>query len=104
MSLQTSSSLVSTMGWKTFASVPVVNSNQLEVALTATNPEAYFRLGPEIDATTLNRKLLMGYQGQNQEHHQQSEIFAAYGQTGGGHLGLRLYRPARHAAGRSNGY
>ena len=62
-SLQSSSNLLSPIQWRTLTNPPLVNSNQYNLSLPSTNSQQFFRLGPEIDAATLNRKLLLGYQG-----------------------------------------
>ena len=42
---------------------PVVNSDQNIVTVPGTNPQRFFRLGMVWTPTTLDGKLLMGYQG-----------------------------------------
>lgn len=49
--------------WKTATQAPNLNGGQNLVTLPGTNAQQFFRLGDEVDATTMERKLLMGYQG-----------------------------------------
>ncbi len=62
-SLQSAPTFLPNSAWKVVTNTPVVNSNQNLVALPDTNAQQFFRLGDDVDATTLDRKLLMGYQG-----------------------------------------
>lgn len=51
------------VAWKR-ATNPIVVTNGLNtVTLQPTNPRQFFRLAGEVDPSTMNRKLLMGYQG-----------------------------------------
>ena len=49
--------------WRTVTNVPAVTGTQCSVTLPNAGPPRYFRLGAAVDPSTLNRKMLMGYQG-----------------------------------------
>jgi hypothetical protein len=49
--------------WKNVTNACVLSNNLNTLTLPANAATTFFRLGPEIDASTMNRKLLMGYQG-----------------------------------------
>jgi len=61
--VQTISNVPATGPWQ-IATNPIVLSNGLNTLIRpATKPKEFFRLAGEVDPSTLNRKLLMGYQG-----------------------------------------
>lgn len=61
--LQAASNLGSTIAWKALTNEPVPIGNELLVTLPDSSQQQYFRLGPGISSSSLNRKLMMGYQG-----------------------------------------
>lgn len=63
VSLQSSSNLVAPVLWASNTNPVAASSNQFAVTLPPTGAEKFFRLGPGVDASTLDRKLMMGYQG-----------------------------------------
>jgi hypothetical protein len=63
LNLQSASNLSSSPVWSTLTNTPGVRSNENVVTFSNLNAQQFFRLGPEVDCSTLNRKLLMGYQG-----------------------------------------
>jgi hypothetical protein len=62
-SLQSRPSLAATSAWQVVTQPPVTSSNQHLVSVPNTNAQQHFRLGDDVDASTMDRKLLMGYQG-----------------------------------------
>ena len=62
-SLQSASNEVVNPAWKVVTSTPAVTNDLNSVTVTNNGRQQFFRLGPEVDPTTLNHKLLMGYQG-----------------------------------------
>jgi len=63
MIVQRTSNLVSSASWtKVTNAIQVINSSNV-IALPITAEPQFFRLAPEVDATTMTGKLLMGYQG-----------------------------------------
>jgi hypothetical protein len=63
MIVQTTSNLISPASWsKVTNGVQVINSSNV-LALPITTGPQFFRLAPEVDASTMTGKLLMGYQG-----------------------------------------
>ena len=62
-SLQIATNLVTMVSWRNATNSPVLSDNQNLVITPATGVQKYFRLGDAVDPTTLNRKLLFGYQG-----------------------------------------
>jgi hypothetical protein len=62
-SVQFSSNSISPANWRALLSSPIVSNDQYTLALSNAGAPQFFRLGPEVDASTLNRKLMMGYQG-----------------------------------------
>jgi hypothetical protein len=60
---QLASNLASPVFWKMVTNAVVVTNNINTLTLSADAAQQFFRLGNEVDATTVNRKLLMGYQG-----------------------------------------
>jgi hypothetical protein len=64
MMVQAGSNVVAPVAWrKVTNAVEHVNATNNVLTLAATAPEAFFRLAPEVDASTMTGKLLMGYQG-----------------------------------------
>jgi len=63
LSLQSSSNLGPATVWRTVLEPVSVSNEQNGVTLPLAATRMYFRLGPGVDPTTLDRKLLMGYQG-----------------------------------------
>jgi hypothetical protein len=49
--------------WRVLTNNPAVTNDQFTISLTHAGGQQFFRLGPEVDPSTLNRKLMMGYQG-----------------------------------------
>ncbi len=62
-SLQSATNIAATTNWRSVTNTPVTSNTQTTITLPAITPENYFRLAIEVDRSTLNRKLLMGYQG-----------------------------------------
>jgi hypothetical protein len=62
VSLQCTSNLTAA-DWLPVTNVPVVVSNEFKVTLPNKDVKQYFTLAATVDPTTMNRKLLMGYQG-----------------------------------------
>jgi hypothetical protein len=62
MIVQRSSNLVSSAWTKVTNAIQVVNSSNV-LALPIAGEPQFFRLAPEVDASTMTGKLLMGYQG-----------------------------------------
>jgi len=63
MIVQTASNLVSPVTWKRATNATqVINSSNVVIRTVASETE-FFRLAPEVDASTMTGKLLMGYQG-----------------------------------------
>ena len=62
-SLQSVSNLAPAATWHTATNAASASSTQSSVILSDLASQNYFRLGIEVDPATLNRKLLMGYQG-----------------------------------------
>jgi Bacterial Ig domain len=61
--LQATSSPLATPSWQLVTNSPAVSNAQYNVVLANKPAGQFFRLGPAVDASTLSRKLLMGYQG-----------------------------------------
>jgi hypothetical protein len=61
--LQSTTSLAATTNWRAVTNVAVTSNTQSTVTVSNTTAQSFFRLGIEVDRSTLNRKLLMGYQG-----------------------------------------
>ena len=62
--LQTATNLASTpVAWKTATNSVSTSNRTNQVTLSMSGQTAFFRLGPAVDPSTLNRKLMMGYQG-----------------------------------------
>ncbi len=62
-SLQCALNLSGASPWKVLTNAPVLAGAHHRVTLAQSNSPQFFRLGAEVDPSTLNRKLLMGYQG-----------------------------------------
>lgn len=62
-SLQSTTALASTGRWQNVNHPATINHDENLVTVPGTNAQQYFRLGDDVDATTMDRKLLMGYQG-----------------------------------------
>jgi len=60
---QSTSNLTAPIIWKNVTNAVVGSNNLNTVTLTNPNGQKFFRLVDPVDPTTLNRKLLMGYQG-----------------------------------------
>ncbi len=63
LSLQSASNFTSAVAWRAVTNPPVITSNQNTVTVPNARTQEFYRLGPAIDAGTMSRKLLMGYQG-----------------------------------------
>ena len=61
--LQYAPSLAAAAGWHLVTNAVAVSNGQNVVTLPRSAASQFFRLGAEVDASTLDRKLLMGYQG-----------------------------------------
>jgi len=62
MSLQCAATLASP-AWQRVTNVPAIVSNEFTVTLPNKDTQQYFTLAAAVDPSTMNRKLLMGYQG-----------------------------------------
>jgi len=62
VSLQCTSNITSS-SWKRVTNTPAIVSNEFTVSLPIKDAQQYFTLAPTVDPSTMNRKLLMGYQG-----------------------------------------
>jgi hypothetical protein len=63
MVTQSTSNLALLPSWRRMTNPVAVANGSNTLALLATNPTSFFRLASEVDPSTMNRKLLMGYQG-----------------------------------------
>jgi hypothetical protein len=61
--LQSTTGLAVTTNWRSVTNIAVPSTTQNTVTFSNATAQSYFRLGVEVDRSTLNRKLLMGYQG-----------------------------------------
>lgn len=61
--LQARPNLTPTNPWRVVTHAPALSGHQNIVTVPGTNAQQLFRLGDDVDATTMDRKLLMGYQG-----------------------------------------
>jgi hypothetical protein len=61
--LQSSTGALSSINWRVVTNPTVLSNDQFNVTLASDAPQQVFRLGPGVDASTLNKKLMMGYQG-----------------------------------------
>jgi hypothetical protein len=62
-SLQIATNFVTTNSWRNTTNAPALSNNQNLVTTPATGGQKFFRLGDAVDPTTLNKKLMFGYQG-----------------------------------------
>jgi hypothetical protein len=63
LSLQSSSSLAAPISWASNTNPVAVSNDTFTATLPPAGAEQFFRLGPGVDPSTLDRKLMMGYQG-----------------------------------------
>jgi hypothetical protein len=63
LSLQSSSNLVAPLAWASNTNPVAVSNEEFAVSLPPAGAQRVFRLGPGVDSSTLDRKLMMGYQG-----------------------------------------
>jgi hypothetical protein len=63
LTLQASTNPLPAAVWKMGLPAPTVTNGQNQLGVSKSGLQQFYRLGPEVDASTLNRKLLMGYQG-----------------------------------------
>jgi hypothetical protein len=63
LSLQSASNLTSPMLWASVTNPVTVRNDQFIVTLPPAGVQRFFRLGFSVDPSTLDRKLMMGYQG-----------------------------------------
>ena len=49
--------------WRLLTNTPALSNNQNTVTISNAGGQQFFRLGPEVDPSTLSHKLMMGYQG-----------------------------------------
>lgn len=61
--LQSATNLAAPVAWKTVTNSVTTSNGTHQVILNLSGQTAFFRLGSSVDASTMNRKLLMGYQG-----------------------------------------
>ena len=62
--LQSATNLAATpVVWRTLTNAVSTSNRTNQVTLSASSRTEFFRLGPAVDPSTLNRKLMMGYQG-----------------------------------------
>lgn len=60
---QATSNISATMHWSDVTNAVVIANSTNSLTLSARGAQSYFRLSRVVDASTMNRKLLMGYQG-----------------------------------------
>ena len=63
LTLQSASNFPAGAGWRSVTNIPTSSNTQALVTLPSSASQQFFGLGPEVDPSTLNRKLMMGYQG-----------------------------------------
>ena len=63
LSLQSAPSLTAPISWESVTNPVVVSNDQFVVTLPPDGAQRFFRLGFSVDPGTLDRKLMMGYQG-----------------------------------------
>jgi len=63
LSLQSASNLTSPISWASVTNPVSVSNDQFFVTLSPANAQRFLRLGFSVDPSTLDRKLMMGYQG-----------------------------------------
>jgi hypothetical protein len=61
--LQSASNLGAPVVWKTVTNSVITSSGTNQVTLNLSGQQSFFRLTSGVDASTMNQKLLMGYQG-----------------------------------------
>lgn len=61
--LKTATNLAAPVVWQTVTNNVTTNSGTNQVVLNVSGQRSFFRLASGVDASTMNRKLLMGYQG-----------------------------------------
>jgi len=62
-SLLWASNSLTPASWQLITNTPALSNSQYSVTVSNAGRPQYFRLGPEVDASTLTHKLMMGYQG-----------------------------------------
>src|SRR5439155_14607341 len=62
-SLQTATNLAAATHWRNATNPPSVSNNQNLVTTPAGGTQKFFRLGDAVDPATLDKKLMLGYQG-----------------------------------------
>ena len=62
-SLQWSSASLTPAKWRLLTNTPALSNDQYRVTVSNAGGPQFFRLGPEVDPSTLSNKLMMGYQG-----------------------------------------
>lgn len=63
LSLQSVPSLIAPISWESVTNLVVVSKDQFVVTLPPADAQRFFRLGFSVEPGTLDRKLMMGYQG-----------------------------------------
>lgn len=63
LSLQSTPSLAAPISWASVTNPAAVSNDQYVVTLPPASAQRFFRLGFSVDPSTLDRKLMMGYQG-----------------------------------------
>src|SRR6478609_65513 len=61
--LKSATNLAAPIIWKTVTNSVTTSNGTKQVVLNLSGQRSFFRLGPGVDTSTMNRKLLMGYQG-----------------------------------------
>ena len=61
--LKSTTNLALTNAWKLVTNVPSSNNTELQVTVPGSDNQRFFQLAPDIDPSTLDRKMMMGYQG-----------------------------------------
>ena len=61
--LQSATNLASPVVWKTVTNSVISSNGTNQVLVNMSGQTSFFRLAPGVDASTMNHKLLMGYQG-----------------------------------------
>ena len=62
-SLQLASGSLMPANWRFVTNSPALSNDQYSVTVSNAGGQQFFRLGAEVDPSTLSRKLMMGYQG-----------------------------------------
>ncbi|HSU53663.1 MAG TPA: hypothetical protein VLT36_06365, partial [Candidatus Dormibacteraeota bacterium] len=60
---QSPSGSLASASWRVLTNTPAVTNGLYRLSVSNGGGQQCFRLGPEVDASTLSRKLMMGYQG-----------------------------------------